>query len=262
MQILHLVPGSIHQYLRDIRGSCAADRYRPDRCPLCLAWHSFLAHGFYYRTLADTDFDQLIPVRRYLCRLCRRTVSRLPDFVLPYLRHSITIISLFLVRRAQLRRSGASSSSAQHALSAWAVLGTSLSKTGGGVMRRLGQLDGGDPRSGFRESCPANARSGWLDRGPSVPIRSIAYSLSGLAAFSYSQERSFQFPAPGRHLLRTNTQHLHRREPPGALRCCAQGGFPMESKADKTALFRYGLVAPLILEPLPRGELPPGPRDR
>ena len=29
----------------------------------------------------------------------------------------------------------------------------------------------------------------------------------------------------------------------------------MESKADKTALFRYGLVAPLILEPLPRGEL-------
>lgn len=105
MQILHLVPGSIHQYLRDIRGSCAADRYRPDRCPLCLAWHSFLAHGFYYRTLADTDFDQLIPVRRYLCRLCRRTLSRLPDFVLPYLRHSITIISLFLVSRLLAGRS-------------------------------------------------------------------------------------------------------------------------------------------------------------
>lgn len=99
MQILHLVPGSIHQYLHDIKESCAADRYRPDRCPLCLAWRSFVAHGFYYRTLVDTDFDQLIPVRRYLCRLCRRTVSRLPDFVLPYLRHSITIIGLFLVSR-------------------------------------------------------------------------------------------------------------------------------------------------------------------
>jgi transposase InsO family protein len=29
----------------------------------------------------------------------------------------------------------------------------------------------------------------------------------------------------------------------------------MESRAEKTALFRYGLIAPLVLEPLPRGEL-------
>jgi hypothetical protein len=29
----------------------------------------------------------------------------------------------------------------------------------------------------------------------------------------------------------------------------------MDAKAEKIALFRYGLVAPLVLEPLPRGEL-------
>ena len=29
----------------------------------------------------------------------------------------------------------------------------------------------------------------------------------------------------------------------------------MESQAEKIALFRYGLIAPLVLEPLPRGEL-------
>ena len=29
----------------------------------------------------------------------------------------------------------------------------------------------------------------------------------------------------------------------------------MESRAEKIALFRFGLVAPLVLEPLPRGEL-------
>jgi putative transposase len=29
----------------------------------------------------------------------------------------------------------------------------------------------------------------------------------------------------------------------------------MDDKAEKTALFRYGLIAPLVLEPLPRGEL-------
>jgi putative transposase len=29
----------------------------------------------------------------------------------------------------------------------------------------------------------------------------------------------------------------------------------MEAKAEKIALFRYGLIASLVLEPLPRGEL-------
>ena len=29
----------------------------------------------------------------------------------------------------------------------------------------------------------------------------------------------------------------------------------MDPKAEKTALFRYGLIAPLVLETLPRGEL-------
>ena len=35
----------------------------------------------------------------------------------------------------------------------------------------------------------------------------------------------------------------------------AQEIFPMDAKAEKVALFRYGLIAPLVLEPLPRGEL-------
>ena len=99
MQILHRTLGSIQQYLRDIKESSAADRYRPDRCPLCQGLACFLAHGFYYRTLVHLDFDGSIPVRRYLCRLCRRTLSRLPDFVLPYLRHSTAIIGLFLLAR-------------------------------------------------------------------------------------------------------------------------------------------------------------------
>src|SRR5262249_43633012 len=99
MQILQRTVGSIPQYLRNIKESAAVDRYRPDRCPLCQGRGCFLADGFYYRTVVDVEFDKSIPVRRYLCRLCRRTVSRLPDFVLPYLRHSIAIISLFLVSR-------------------------------------------------------------------------------------------------------------------------------------------------------------------
>ena len=105
MQILQRTFGSIQQYLCEIKESSAADRYRPNRCPLCQARWCFLAHGFYYRTVVHLDFDDSIPVRRYLCRLCRGTVSRLPDFVLPYLRYSSIIIGLFLVSRLLARRS-------------------------------------------------------------------------------------------------------------------------------------------------------------
>jgi hypothetical protein len=31
------------------------------------------SEGFYSRTLVDVAFDGVIRVRRYLCRLCRRT---------------------------------------------------------------------------------------------------------------------------------------------------------------------------------------------
>jgi hypothetical protein len=105
MQILHRTIGSIQQYVRDIREDSAADGCRPDRCPLCQARSCLLAHGFYYRTLVHIEFDDWIPVRRYLCRLCRRTVSLLPDLALPYLRHSTVIISLFLVARLLAGRS-------------------------------------------------------------------------------------------------------------------------------------------------------------
>ncbi|MFH1873368.1 MAG: hypothetical protein ABIG36_22425, partial [Pseudomonadota bacterium] len=56
-------------------------------------------HGFYTRTLIDTAFDGVIRVRRYLCQACQRTVSLLPEFVLPYLRSSLTVIALFLITR-------------------------------------------------------------------------------------------------------------------------------------------------------------------
>jgi hypothetical protein len=44
-------------------------------------------------------FDGAIRVRRYLCQCCRRTVSLLPEFALPYLRFGIVVIALFLVAR-------------------------------------------------------------------------------------------------------------------------------------------------------------------
>lgn len=96
MQILHPFAGSINEYRDAISDP---DRYRPDHCPQCQAKQPLKGHGFYSRTLVDLAFDGVIRVRRYLCRLCRSTVSLLPDFALPWLRFSLTVISLFLMAR-------------------------------------------------------------------------------------------------------------------------------------------------------------------
>lgn len=96
MQILHPFAGSIQQYAEEIADP---DRYRPTHCPQCQAQHSLTAHGFYTRTLVEVGFDGSIRVRRYLCRSCKRTVSLLPEFAAPYLRFSVSILSLFLAAR-------------------------------------------------------------------------------------------------------------------------------------------------------------------
>ena len=96
MQILHPFAGSVAEYLTQLDNP---DRYRPHQCPQCQAKQPLAAHGFYTRTLIDSAFDGWIRVRRYLCEACRRTVSLLPEFALPYLRSSVTVIALFLMAR-------------------------------------------------------------------------------------------------------------------------------------------------------------------
>jgi len=99
MQILHPFAGSLQQYTERLADP---DCFRPRHCPQCHAKQPLTAHGFYTRTLIDAAFDGVIRVRRYLCQACRRTVSLLPEFVLPYLRSSLTVIALFLVARLLL----------------------------------------------------------------------------------------------------------------------------------------------------------------
>jgi hypothetical protein len=96
MQMLHPFSCSIQQYEQELS---YPNRYRPDHCSLCHAEDPLRAHGFYCRTLVDVQYDGSIRVRRYLRLLCKRTVSLLPEFVLPYLRFSIQVIGLFLVTR-------------------------------------------------------------------------------------------------------------------------------------------------------------------
>jgi len=96
MQILHPFTGPVQPYLEQLADP---DLHRPAHCPQCQAKHPLIAHGFYTRTLIDSAFDGVIRVRRYLCQACRRTVSLLPEFALPYLRSSVAVIALFLIAR-------------------------------------------------------------------------------------------------------------------------------------------------------------------
>lgn len=96
MQILHPFGGTVQQYTEQLADP---DLYRPGHCPQCQTKHPLTAHGFYTRTLIDAAFDGVIRVRRYLCQSCQRTVSLLPEFVLPYLRSGLAVIALFLITR-------------------------------------------------------------------------------------------------------------------------------------------------------------------
>ena len=96
MQILHPFAGSVQQYLGQLADP---SHCRPTQCPQCQAKDPLTAHGFYLRTIIDAAFDGEIRVRRYLCEACRRTVSLLPEFALPYLRSSVTVIALCLLAR-------------------------------------------------------------------------------------------------------------------------------------------------------------------
>jgi hypothetical protein len=94
MQILHPFAGSVQQYLEQLSDP---DQHRPACCPQCDAQDPLTAHGFYSRTIIDAAFDGAIRVRRYLCEACRRTVSLLPEFALPYLRSSVAVIAWWLM---------------------------------------------------------------------------------------------------------------------------------------------------------------------
>jgi hypothetical protein len=199
MQILQRTPGSIQQYLRDIKASSAAERYRPSRCPLCQARCCFLAHGFYYRTVVHLDFDDSIPVRRYLCRLCRRTVSLLPDFVLPYLRHSIVIISLFLTSRLLATRSLREAAQAAFQPGMPYQRGQfwvrRFRKQAADLCAALASLTAAVTGTGFHYPCLANARSDWLDRGASLPVRRVRMHLLGWPRFLIPSGAPISFPS-------------------------------------------------------------------
>src|SRR5207249_11533420 len=130
MQMLYPFRGSIQQYIEGVGSVEEAERCRPAICPQCKSKQRLVCHGFYKRTLVEFDWDGVIRVRRYLCVACRRTVSLLPEFVLPYLRFAIVVMAAFLkarLCRGQTHEGGSGDGASNgHALSTWATVGGSI----------------------------------------------------------------------------------------------------------------------------------------
>jgi hypothetical protein len=56
---------------------------RPRCCPHCEALDRLIGHGSYPRNAVDPRHSTPIRIKRFLCRVCQKTVSVLPTFCLP-----------------------------------------------------------------------------------------------------------------------------------------------------------------------------------
>ena len=69
---------------------------RPKHCPFCQAPDRFIGHGSYPRTAVDHRQAIEIRVKRFLCAACRKTVSVLPTFCLPWRHYQSATIQTVL----------------------------------------------------------------------------------------------------------------------------------------------------------------------
>ena len=268
MQILHPFAGPLQQYPEAISDP---ERCRPDHCPQCEASRPLVGHGFYSRTLVGGAFEGVIRVRRYLCRACRRTVSLLPEFALPYLRFSVSVIALFLMAHLLEGRTLGAALAAKitpHAHGQFRdpsfahvavpgldhrasvlVLGTTAAPLGlaafSGSLRPsrralLGELSVGIENTQYLSGVPASSRVGsdsrrekpWRAEPKKLPCSAMGWS----PLWSWSRCRVANSPA------------ARRRSPPVTTRSPARSALP--SPLTRCSIGRSA-IAPAALKPWP-----------
>lgn len=82
----------------------------PTRCPFkdCSAAVRLKKHGYYKRFFISKSFCGILYIRRYICPICKRTVSMLPVFCLQYFQYSaidiLNILSELYLNKIPLNR--------------------------------------------------------------------------------------------------------------------------------------------------------------
>ena len=80
---------------------------KPQGCPRCAACGHLIGHGSYPRHVCDHNEALVIRVKRFLCTICRHTVSLMPSFCLPYRWYGAAVIQSVLDLRFQQQASWA-----------------------------------------------------------------------------------------------------------------------------------------------------------
>ncbi len=61
-------------------------------CPHCQSPRALYRHGCYERYALTAEGEYRLWIARYRCRECRKTVSVLPSFLLPYFQYTLSVI--------------------------------------------------------------------------------------------------------------------------------------------------------------------------
>jgi hypothetical protein len=86
----------VHEYVDQFT---QLDFPRPEVCPHCHAVNVFISHGFYPRKPLSATQVYRIWIKRWLCKVCRHTLSLLPSFLLRYRHYLLDVIQSVVVTR-------------------------------------------------------------------------------------------------------------------------------------------------------------------
>src|SRR2546421_10539966 len=94
-----------------------------------------------------------------------------------------------------------------------------------------------------------------MDCRASFPVFAASRPSAGLACMSHSDRAANHAGLRVPRFLSFHTQHLHGGRSLLLIIVRGMEIFRMDTKSEKLALFRFALIAPLVIERLPRGEL-------
>ncbi|HHW27190.1 MAG TPA: hypothetical protein GXX23_07615 [Firmicutes bacterium] len=102
MQVLvdvHMSPQEYTQRFREVEWPVL------ETCPVCGARARLLGHGWYSRNaLPAREIELVVMVHRLFCPVCRRTVSLLPSFLLPFFQHTVRFVVKSLLGKVKSYR--------------------------------------------------------------------------------------------------------------------------------------------------------------
>jgi hypothetical protein len=116
---------------------------QPEVCERCKARDCFHRHGTYLRYIEDAQRQ----VARFLCKVCRLTVSVLPAFVLPYRARLVADVDRYFEATDEARREFSGADTLRHYWRQWCGHGTALRQTGWPAVRPLAR----EPRDYWRQ---------------------------------------------------------------------------------------------------------------